>query len=150
MEVGFEALCEVAGEGEEEGFENEPSNECEAGLGEEFPEGKSAEEGGGFKDDGVEEMGEEGGAEGAEPELVEVLFRGFFVGFELRVVFDGWMDFGLETLSGRLADFDEEEVVEALAAPEAEDAGEEDATSHAGNGDEGGIVGAGIAGEGGD
>ncbi len=125
MEVGFEGFGEVICKRKEDGFEDEASDECEAGLSEKLPESEAANESGGFKNDRVEKVGEEGGAKSAEPEFVEVL-------------------------RGVLTDFDEEEIVEALAAPEAEDAGEEDAASHAGDSDEGGVVGAGVIGESGD
>lgn len=123
IEEGFEFFGEVAGEGEEDGLEGKAGNEGKTGLSEEFPEREATEEGGSFEDDAVEKVGEERGTQGAEPEEI--------------------FDLGL-------ADFGEEEVIETLATPEAEDAGEEDAASHAGNSDEGGVVGAGVAGEGGD
>jgi len=125
VKAGFEGFGEVICKREEDGFEDEASDESEAGLSEKFPESEAADESGGFKNDRVEKVGEEGGAKSAEPEFVEVL-------------------------RGVLTDFDEEEIVEALTAPEAEDAGEEDAASHAGDSDEGGVVGAGVIGESGD
>ena len=59
VEVGFEALCEVTGEWEENSFESETGDEGEAGLGNEFDESEAADESGGFEDDSVEEVGEE-------------------------------------------------------------------------------------------
>lgn len=125
MKVGFEGFGEVICKRKKDGFEDEASDEGEAGLSEKLPESEAANESGGFKNDRVEKVSEEGGAKSAEPEFVEVL-------------------------RGVLTDFDEEKVVEALTAPEAEDAGEEDAASHAGDSDEGGVVGAGVIGESGD
>lgn len=136
---GLETLGKVIREREEDGFEGEPGDEGEAGLGEELPKSEPAEEGGSLEDDAIEEMGEEGRAEGAEPELTERARAGGGGGL-----------LGRGAAGGGAADFGKEEVVETLAAPEAEDAGEEDAASHAGDGDEGGVVSAGIAGEGGD
>lgn len=120
IEEGFEFFGEVAGEGEEDGLKGEAGDKSKTGLSEEFPEREAAEEGGSFEDDAVEKVSEERGTQGAEPEVI--------------------FDLGL-------ADFGEEEVIEALATPEAEDAGEENAASHAGNSDEGGVVGAGVTGE---
>ena len=61
--------------------------------------------------------------------------------------------FGFSLINGSgfgLADFGEDEIVEALAAPETEDTSEENAAGHAGNGNEGGVVGTGVSGESGD